>query len=85
MLSQLRAHFPEMVPFADSLYRDPSHLIAGSGLISSARGAQQGDPLGPVAIHGDNLSAKILAAEPLPQAISELPSKQSDMHLLRYC
>eukprot|EP00971_Amphidinium_carterae_P141401 2801967-Amphidinium_carterae.1 len=44
-----------------------------------------GAPIGSAEFCRGNLADKILAAEPLLQAISELPSKQSAMHLLRYC
>ena len=46
------SHFPEMVPWVNSMYAEPTHLFVGgkpdkpSTLITSARGTRQGCPLG---------------------------------------
>ena len=47
VLSAVRTHFPWLAPLADTCYRHDSNLLIGSSLISSQRGVQQGDPLGP--------------------------------------
>jgi len=39
---------PELYPFILICYNSPSHLCFGEFLISSAKGVQQGDPLGPL-------------------------------------
>ena len=49
----VRVHFPSLSPWVDCCYRHESTLFTGSGNVAlqsihSARGVQQGDPLGPV-------------------------------------
>ena len=53
VLRAVRVHFPSLSPWVDCCYRHESTLFTGSGnvalqTIPSARGVQQGDPLGPV-------------------------------------
>ena len=53
VLQSVRTHFPSLAPWVDCCYRHDSHLFTGSDaasdqVISSSRGVQQGDPLGPV-------------------------------------
>ena len=47
VLSAVRTHFPWLAPWADTCYRHDSNLLVGRSLISSQRGVQQGDLLGP--------------------------------------
>ena len=47
VLSAVRTHFPWLAPWADTCYRHDSNLLVRSSLISSQRGVQQGDPVGP--------------------------------------
>ena len=52
VLQSVRTHFPSLVPWVDCCYRHDSHLFTGSSdacdqVITSSRGVQQGDPLGP--------------------------------------
>ena len=48
VLKEVLALAPRVYPLAYSAYRYPSLLFHGSGIISSAEGVQQGDPLGPL-------------------------------------
>ena len=53
VLRAVRVHFPSLSPWVDCCYRHESTLFTGSRhvalqSINSARGVQQGDPLGPV-------------------------------------
>lgn len=48
MLQLVKEHFPTLYPYAWSAYKSASHLLFGSHLLRSARGVQQGDPLGPL-------------------------------------
>ena len=47
-LEQCRHHFPGLSRWAEWCYSQPSQLHFGSSIISSERGVQQGDPLGPL-------------------------------------
>lgn len=47
MLHTVAEHTPELFPFINQCYKEPSYLMFGDNVISSARGVQQGDPLGP--------------------------------------
>lgn len=47
MLQAVAENTPELFAFLDQCYRNPSFLLYGNNLINSARGVQQGDPLGP--------------------------------------
>ena len=47
-LEQCRHHFPGLSRWAEWCYKQPSNLLFGSHIISSERGVQQGDPLGPL-------------------------------------
>ena len=47
VLSAVRTHFPWLALWADACYRYDSNLLISNSLISSQRGVQQGDPLGP--------------------------------------
>jgi hypothetical protein len=55
VLSNIRRVVPYLAPWCDFCYTGSSKLLLGSSVLSSARGVQQGDPLGPalfsVAIH----------------------------------
>ena len=46
-LSELRRVAPQLAPWADYCYGVPYRLVLGSHILESARGIQQGDPLGP--------------------------------------
>ena len=62
VLEAVRTVAPDLAPWCDFCYRDHAHLVIGDKLLSSARGVQQGDPLGPalfaLAIHPKILKAK---------------------------
>ena len=62
VLHAVRRVVPELVPWADFCYRNPSRLRLDDKLLLSARGVQQGDPLGPalfaLAIHEAVMKAK---------------------------
>ena len=62
VLEAVRTVAPDLAPWCDFCYRDHAHLVMGDKLLSSARGVQQGDPLGPalfaLAIHPKILEAK---------------------------
>ena len=47
-LDQCSSHFPGLSQWAEWCYSRPSQLYFGSDTISSERGVQQGDPLGPL-------------------------------------
>ena len=47
-LVQCRHHFPGLSKWAEWCYSQPSQLYFGSDIISSERGVQQGDPIGPL-------------------------------------
>ena len=47
-LEECRNHFPGLSKWAEWCYSQPSQLYFGSSTISSERGVQQGDPLGPL-------------------------------------
>lgn len=47
ILSSVATHFPQFYRFVAAAYQSPSSLFFGTTLISSERGAQQGDPMGP--------------------------------------
>lgn len=48
MLNVIHNELPELYPFIDSCYSDPSFLRFGQYTIISDEGPQQGDPLGPL-------------------------------------
>ena len=45
----MRRVAPDLAPWADLCYAAPSYVLFGDAVISSERGVQQGDPLGPSA------------------------------------
>ena len=47
-LKQVRDQMPGLAPWVDYCYTRPSKLLFGGRTISSERGVQQGDPLGPL-------------------------------------
>ena len=47
-LEQCRQHFPGLSKWVEWCYSSPSNLYFGSNTMSSERGVQQGDPLGPL-------------------------------------
>ena len=47
-LEQCRHHFPGLSPWAEWCYAKPSKLYFGSETLSSEKGVQQGDPIGPL-------------------------------------
>ena len=57
----VRAVCPSAAPWVDACYAEPSRLVFGDFTLTSARGAQQGDPWGPglyaLAIHEDIMGA----------------------------
>ena len=78
VLRSVRVHFPSLAPWVDCCYRHDSVLFTGSSMaasqvISSARGVQQGDPLGPVlfalAIHPIVLEARAATEAMCPGGI----------------
>ena len=78
VLQSVRTHFPSLVPWVDCCYRHDSHLFTGSSdacdqVISSSRGVQQGDPLGPslfaLAIHSAVLEARRDTEQAFPSGI----------------
>ena len=48
LLQLVRDSLPEYFPFLWQTYRFPSKLLYGEHILESARGVQQGDPLGPM-------------------------------------
>ena len=61
-LAAARQICPGIVPWVDFCYREPSYLVLGGRRLTSGRGIQQGDPLGPalfsIAIHYAVLQAR---------------------------
>ena len=47
-LEQCRHQFPGLSRWAEWCYAQPSHLYFGPDTISSERGVQKGDPIGPL-------------------------------------
>ena len=47
IISRVNELFPEIYPYINQCYREPSLLSFNEYIISSERGVQQGDPLGP--------------------------------------
>ena len=45
MMEEIRQHCPKAAKWADTCYASPSHLFFGDKRLTSASGAQQGDPL----------------------------------------
>ena len=62
--------FPWLAPWADTCLRHDSNLLVGGSLISSQRGVQQGDPLGPslfaLALHPCVIAAARASASRFP-------------------
>ena len=48
LLEEVKAHFPQLYPWAVTCYGQHSHLKFGDHMLSSQAGVQQGDPLGPL-------------------------------------
>ena len=48
LLEEVKAHFPQLYPWAVTCYGQHSHLKFGDQRLSSQAGVQQGDPLGPL-------------------------------------
>ena len=74
VLRAVRVHFPSLSPWVDCCYCHESTLFTGSGNVAlqsirSARGIQQGDPLGPV-----------LFALPIHPAIAEARAAPEASH-----
>lgn len=69
-LAEARRLCHDLVPWLDFCYKGPSKLLLGSGALSSARGIQQGDPLGPLlfsaAIHDAILQAQAETEQQFP-------------------
>ena len=72
-LAAARRLIPGTVPWVDFCYKHSSHLLLGDHRLSSARGIQQGDPLGPalfaVAIQNAVLEARNAAESNHPGAL----------------
>ena len=66
-LSQCRHQFPGLSRWVEYCYSQPSHLYFGQKEISSQRGVQQGDPLGPLLFS--------LALQPLLQQLQARRSR----------
>ncbi|XP_049886926.1 uncharacterized protein LOC126381483 [Pectinophora gossypiella] len=49
LLGEVREQIPSLYPFLFQVYQSPSNLFYDGSLILSQVGAQQGDPLGPLA------------------------------------
>ena len=47
-LRAVRDVLPSLAPWSDWFYKESSHLFFGGSRLSSQRGVQQGDPLGPL-------------------------------------
>lgn len=66
----VRRVVPELTPWVDFCYGAASHLLLGGHRVTSARGVQQGDPLGPalfaLAIHGVVQEVRAQVARELP-------------------
>ena len=43
----VRRYVPQLAPWVDTCYSEPSWLVLGDTKLSSVRGIQHGDPLGP--------------------------------------
>ena len=48
MISTVKAHIPELLPYVHSAYSSPSILLWNGAQVLSSEGIQQGDPLGPM-------------------------------------
>ena len=48
MISTVKSHIPELLPYVHSAYSSPSILLWNSAQVLSSEGIQQGDPLGPM-------------------------------------
>jgi hypothetical protein len=73
ILSSVRRVLPSLAPWADYCYRNRSHLFTEGDQLDSARGVQQGDPLGPaffaIAIQDSIRRARVAAEEAVPGGI----------------
>ena len=67
-LEQCRHHFPGLSRWAEWCYSNPSNLFFGQEIISSERGVQQGDPLGPLLFS--------LALQPILHLVNERRSPE---------
>lgn len=68
-LEQCRHHFPGLSQWAEWCYAKPANLYFGSETISSEKGVQQGDPIGPMLF--------ALALQPLLRELNNGRSEQS--------
>ena len=73
ILSSVRRILPTLTPWADFCYRTDSTLLLDEGSLSSSRGIQQGDPLGPafssIALQDSIRRAKEAAEAAVPGGI----------------
>ena len=73
VLQAVRRAAPELAPWVDFCYSADTQLLLGTERLDSARGVQQGDPLGPalfaLTIHPKILKVKARVAELLPNEI----------------
>lgn len=72
VLDSIRRVTPELAPWVDFCYAHDSNLLLGSEKLVSARGVQQGDPLGP-ALFAVAIQSAIAAAK--RQVLDELPGE----------
>ena len=76
ILSSVRRIAPSLAPWVDYCYRHESKLFAGEATLTSSRGIQQGDPLGPflfaIAVHDAIRSSKEEADSQCPGGIDWL-------------
>ena len=73
LLHEVRRCLPSCAPWADYCYASPPRLLLGGRVLSSERGVQQGDPLGPaffsLAVHSAILEAKAATEAAMPGAL----------------
>ena len=73
LLHEVRRGLPSCAPWADYCYASPPRLLLGGRVLTSERGVQQGDPLGPaffsLAVHSAILEAKAATDAAVPGAL----------------
>eukprot|EP00971_Amphidinium_carterae_P334777 6470239-Amphidinium_carterae.1 len=69
---KIRQCAPELTPFIDSMYAQPTNILAGNSVLKSSRGCQQGDPLGPALFA---LAIQDIVEETILAVISAFPQE----------